>query len=143
MGNVRDEIAKNLLYYRKKKKLTQKELSEYLGVNNSAVSNWEKGLNSIDIDTLHRACIALNVSVNDMFGTFSNVSGMVLTPDEVEIVVKFRKLDDRGKAAVTRALEQEYAYIETPKFTVPNIEQIKKEAQNMTMTIKKPAHQKK
>lgn len=43
MGTVRDEIAKNLLFYRKKLGLTQKELSIKLGVKNSAVSNWEKG----------------------------------------------------------------------------------------------------
>lgn len=112
MGSVREEIAKNLLYYRKNKKHTQKELADYLGVNNSAVSNWEKGLNSIDIDTLHRACVFLGVSVNDMFGSFANVNNTNLSSDEVEVIEAYRLLDQRGKNAVCYTLEQEGKYIQ-------------------------------
>lgn len=71
---VREEIAKNLLYYRKKSGMTQKELASKLNINNSAVSNWEKGLNSIDIETLNKVCVVFGISVNDMFGIFSNDS---------------------------------------------------------------------
>lgn len=111
MGNVREEIAKNLLYYRKNKKYTQKELADYLGVNNSAVSNWEKGLNSIDIDTLHRACVFLGVSVNDMFGSFANVNNTTLSSDEAEVIEAYRLLDQRGKNAVSYTIEKELVYI--------------------------------
>lgn len=112
MGSVREEIAKNLLYYRKNKKYTQKELADFLGVNNSAVSNWEKGLNSIDIDTLHRACVFLGISVNDMFGTFANVNNTSLSSDEVSVIEAYRLLDERGKNAVCYTLEQEVKYIQ-------------------------------
>lgn len=43
METVKEEIAKNLLYYRKKAGYTQKEFAKLLGVRNSAVSNWESG----------------------------------------------------------------------------------------------------
>ena len=56
MATVKEEIAKNLLFYRKKSGLTQKELAAKLGVKNTAVSNWESGNNSIDIETLFAAC---------------------------------------------------------------------------------------
>lgn len=72
MATVRDEIAKNLLFYRKRAGLTQKELAEKLGVKNTAVSNWESGNNSVDIETLFTACKILGVSVNDMYGIYSN-----------------------------------------------------------------------
>lgn len=74
MSTVRDEIAKNLLFYRKKAGLTQKELAEKLGVKNTAVSNWESGNNSIDIETLFNACRIFGVSVNDMYGIYSNIN---------------------------------------------------------------------
>ena len=68
MSTVKDEIAKNLLYYRKKSGLTQKEFAEKLGVKNTAVSNWESGNNSIDIETLFAACEVFHVKLNDMYG---------------------------------------------------------------------------
>ena len=111
MGSVREEIAKNLLFYRKRKKCTQKDLSEHLGVNNSAVSNWEKGVNSIDIDTLHKACVFLGVSVNDMFGSFSNVMDSDISAEELSLVMSYRNLDSRGKNAVSYTIEKETEYI--------------------------------
>ena len=71
MSTVKDEIAKNLLYYRKKSGLTQKEFAEKLGVKNTAVSNWESGNNSIDIETLFAACEVFHVTLNDMYGKYS------------------------------------------------------------------------
>lgn len=71
MTTIRDEIAKNLLFYRKKAHLTQKELAEKLGVKNTAVSNWESGNNSIDIDTLFKACEIFGITLNDIYGKYS------------------------------------------------------------------------
>lgn len=65
--NVKELIAKNLLYYRKKNKITQKALAEQLGVKHNAISSWENGVNSIDIDTLFRVCKIFGVTVNDMY----------------------------------------------------------------------------
>ena len=65
--NVKETIAKNLLYYRKKNKITQKALAEQLGVKHNAISAWENGVNSIDIDTLFRVCKIFGVTVNDMY----------------------------------------------------------------------------
>lgn len=64
----REIIAKNIQQFRRQKKMTQKELAKQLGVNNSAVSNWETGVNSIDIDTLFKVCKILGVTANDMYG---------------------------------------------------------------------------
>ena len=58
--NVKETIAKNLLYYRKKNKITQKALAEQLGVKHNAIS-------AIDIDTLFRVCKIFGVTVNDMY----------------------------------------------------------------------------
>lgn len=65
--NIKEIIAKNLLYYRKKNKITQKELADKLGVKHNAISAWENGVNSIDIDTLFRICKIFGITVNDMY----------------------------------------------------------------------------
>lgn len=65
--NIKEIIAKNLLYYRKKNKITQKELADKLGVKHNAISAWENGVNSIDIDTLFQICKIFGITVNDMY----------------------------------------------------------------------------
>lgn len=65
--NIKETVAKNLLFYRKKNKITQKELAEQLGVKHNAISSWENGVNSIDIDTLFKVCKIFGVTVNDMY----------------------------------------------------------------------------
>lgn len=102
--SIKETISKNLLFYRKKAKLTQKEFAEKLGVKNSAVSNWETGVNSIDIDTLFRACDILNVTINDIYDVKCEFD---LSPHEKEHIKKYRSLDNYGKKAIDTLLDIE------------------------------------
>lgn len=72
MLSIREEIAKNILYYRKRSGLLQRELADLVDVHPTAVSNWETGKNSIDIETLVKVCKALNVKLNDMLGVYAD-----------------------------------------------------------------------
>ena len=54
MKTVKEELANNIRKYRKERGLTQKELADLVGVKNSAVSNWESGQNSIEIELLFK-----------------------------------------------------------------------------------------
>ena len=75
--NIKETVAKNLLYYRKKNKITQKELAEKLGVKHTAISSWENGVNSIDIDTLFQICKIFGITVNDMYASpFNQLSSL-------------------------------------------------------------------
>ena len=75
--NIKETVAKNLLYYRKKNKITQKELAEKLGVKHNAISSWENGVNSIDIDTLFQICKIFGITVNDMYASpFNQLSSL-------------------------------------------------------------------
>ena len=95
--NVKETIAKNLLYYRKKNKITQKALAEQLGVKHNAISAWENGVNSIDIDTLFRVCKIFGVTVNDMYEMTSSepttiaahFDGAEYTEDELDEIRQF------------------------------------------------------
>lgn len=88
MGNIKDQISKNLLYYRKKSGLTQKEFAEKLGVKNTAVSNWENNQNSIDIETLVKACDIFGISINQMYE--NNEENIALTEHETQVIKAYR-----------------------------------------------------
>ena len=49
--------------------LTQRQLSEQLGVSNTSVSNWEKGLSRPDADMIQKLCRVLHLQANDFYGT--------------------------------------------------------------------------
>ena len=107
MATVKEEIAKNLLFYRKKAGLTQKELAVKLGVKNTAVSNWESGNNSIDIETLFSACEIFGVTLNDMYGRYSIEKSRpaVLSADEERLLVAFRQLNPQGQEYILQTLD--------------------------------------
>lgn len=105
MGNIRDEISKNLLFYRKKSGMTQKELAFLLGVKNSAVSNWEKGVNSIDIETLFKACTIFKISVNEMYGQFNNET-ITYSDETKEIIDMVEHLDAIDLAEIRGTIKQ-------------------------------------
>ena len=50
---------------RKAKKLTQEQLADYLNVSAQAVSKWETGLTSPDIDMLPRLAVFFQTSVDE------------------------------------------------------------------------------
>ena len=60
------DIGKFISSLRKKKKLTQSELSEKLGVSVKSVSNWENGRNMPDLSLFKPLCNELGITVNDL-----------------------------------------------------------------------------
>lgn len=97
MKDVKQEIAKNLIELREKNNLNQKELAEKLGVKNNTVSSWEKGTNSIDVEMLFKICTVLSVSINDMFGIYSNIQNISMLPEEFTMLSIFRELNHEGQ----------------------------------------------
>ena len=57
---LKENIQKNIAFYRKKHKKTQKDLAAAIGVTAAAVSSWECGNNTPDVDTLFMICSAVN-----------------------------------------------------------------------------------
>lgn len=67
MENIKDVIAKNLIKLRKQNKLTQAELSEKLNYSDKAVSRWESGEVTPDIETLNNIAEIYNVGITSLF----------------------------------------------------------------------------
>lgn len=103
MTELRVIISKNLRKYRKQAKMSQIELAEKIGVRSSAISNWENGQNSIDIDLLFKVCKVLGVSINDM-AEIENDSGTgtnkdyLMTDDDSIVIETYRKLPASERA---------------------------------------------
>ena len=57
-------ISENIRYLREKRKLSQKELAEILGISNKTVSKWENGLGLPDIQMIVPLSQALGVSTD-------------------------------------------------------------------------------
>lgn len=105
MNNIREEIAKNMLFYRKKNGLTQKALADKLGVKNTSISNWEKGANSIDIDTLHIACLEFDVTLDDMCGVFPKLGKNSISDIEKAVLRNMSELNTEGQEKVLEYTE--------------------------------------
>lgn len=64
-------VSKNIVYYRLKKGLTQKELSAAVGVTPMAISNYEKGLRVPDLTMSRKLADALDTSLAGLMSTGS------------------------------------------------------------------------
>lgn len=62
-------LSENLKIFRKRKGLTQENVSEALNVVRQTVSKWEKGISVPDADMLIRLAEILDVSVNELIGS--------------------------------------------------------------------------
>lgn len=103
---LKENIQKNIAFYRKKAGMNQKDLADRLGIGATTVSGWERGAYTPDIDTLFTICRLLGVTLNDMFGIdeLSDANALTVTGIERDIILAYRKADDIGKAMVLRAL---------------------------------------
>ena len=54
---------------RKAAGLTQRQLADRLGVSNTSISNWEKGLSRPDADMIQKLCSYLSLQPNYFYGT--------------------------------------------------------------------------
>jgi len=64
MEELKSIIGENLASLRKEKKLTQAELAERFNYTDKAVSKWEKGETSPDIETLYSLCEFYGVTID-------------------------------------------------------------------------------
>ena len=78
-----DKIAKFIATNRKKKKYTQEQLGEILGVSAKSVSKWENGRTLPDIGLFPKLAKVLGVSIADLFAGEIIVKG---TEENIDII---------------------------------------------------------
>ena len=99
--NLSEQIKK----FRKEKNMKQEELAKKLGKSKSVISNWEKGINKPDADTIAELCKILKITPNQLFNWKEN--------DNELINIYFKKLNEIGKR---KALERIEEMVELPKY---------------------------
>lgn len=72
MDDIQKTIIENMIFYREKRGLKTKELDEAIGVKDNTVSTWESGKNAPNLQSLYKICTALDISISDLFGKYSN-----------------------------------------------------------------------
>lgn len=93
MSDIKQDVAKNLRYYRDLKGLTQRQLAGEIGVKHNTISSWENGTNSIDAAVLMQICDLLEISLDEMYKREKNDSPLKgLSEQELYAVSLFRKL---------------------------------------------------
>lgn len=107
LEKIKLHIAETLKRLRTEKKITQKELGDFLGVQNSTISAWELGQNSIDISVLFRICNYLGVSISEFDPPDENKKTFDMSLSEVEkkLILDFRKLSNDAKDKVLGIIE--------------------------------------
>lgn len=87
-------LNENIRIARENKNLTQLELGKLIGVSNTVISNWEKGINKPDADMLCKICYALDVDANFLLDYHSNKSSNIdnqinLSPEQLQKLNEF------------------------------------------------------
>lgn len=116
-------LANNLKEARVNKGYTQEELAKLIGKSKNVISNWERGDNKPDADTLFDLCDILNVDANYLLGWEDN-QNLSLSIKEQEHIKKYRSLNSTDKETVdilvdrlcVREKEAEYDYAHAPKY---------------------------
>lgn len=73
-------VGKKIREYRIKKGLTQKELGDLVGVRHNTISQYEKGINAPEQNTIFKISRVLGIRVDDLFPPTSDVD----VSDELE-----------------------------------------------------------
>lgn len=101
---LKENIQKNLCFYRKKAKKTQKELAATIGVTAAAISSWECGNNQPDVDTLFMICNALQVNFYDMCGIASD--NVLMSDDQSNLLKIYDMLNEVGRQKLMERAEE-------------------------------------
>lgn len=67
-GDAMKALHENIKNFRQLRKMTQKDFAAQLNKSRNVISNWERGTNAPDPDTIEQICHILNVTPNMLFG---------------------------------------------------------------------------
>ena len=97
MGEVRKIIGENIKKVCEMKGIKQIDIAKHMGISQGSISNWMKGINSIDIENLAKLCAFLGVSLNQIYGVDPITPEALLSSQENELLRLFRTLNKDGK----------------------------------------------
>lgn len=103
MTHYKEAIAKGIRHYRIAAGLKQQDLAKAVNVSATAVSKWESGANSIDIDKLFEVCSVLGISIETL--TDWQNDAFTLSIKEKQLIEAYREASDAMRCAVDKLLD--------------------------------------
>jgi len=85
-----EEIGERLREFRKRRGLTQEQLSEKIGVTFQQIQQYENGSSRLNSDRLQQISIALEIPIGSLF---DDSDERALTDDEIKLVKGFRSIN--------------------------------------------------
>lgn len=92
---------------------TMKAFAGAIGMPNSTLDSiFHRGLQNASISNIIKICTALDISADalcaDEVIPVIKIAGAPLSADEIELIKKYRTLDERGRVAVLRTADYEF-----------------------------------
>lgn len=97
MGEIRKVIGENIKKVCALKGIRQVDIAEHMSVSQGSVSNWIKGVNSIDIENLAELCMYLGVSLDQIYGVAPITPDVSLSAEETDLIGLFRSMNRNGR----------------------------------------------
>lgn len=98
------------------------ELAEKIGVTSSAIANYENAVSSPKIELMYKLFDALQCDANYLYqDEMNNLSELVVSLNEKEMITKYRELDNVGKNHVDMILSWEIERMENTTSSAPII----------------------
>lgn len=88
---------------RKKNKLTQLQVGNYLGVGNTAVSMYEAGQRHLDEETISQLCRLFGCTADYLIG-LSNYTGPILSEEDAELLTAYHTAGDQERKSIRKLL---------------------------------------
>lgn len=86
-------LGKNIKYYRKQKKLTQEQLAEQVNLSLGFISQVERGVTSMSLDTLIDICNSLDCSPGEILENIQSCSKHKFSNDLLTLYEQLPKRD--------------------------------------------------
>ena len=128
-------LVERLKQLRKENNMTQSELAKMLDMSNGTVAMWEMGKRNPGFEALEKLSEIFDKRVDYILGTSDNASSPRLSDAEVEqlgrwaaeedlseVVMKYLRLDPRGKAAVEALINAEFNFCRLEDTLLPREE---------------------
>lgn len=114
-------ISENIKLLRERYRLSQKDLALIAGVSDKAVSTWERGLKEPRMGAIQKIADHFGIKKSNLIedGGIASISTLPstnnsFTPEEINIIKKYRRLTPEGKKTVLTILDLQYEMV-SPK----------------------------
>lgn len=109
MEDIRELVRSNLVRLRKEKKLTQLELSQRINYSDKAISRWETGEVTPDVETLAYLATIYEVPIT----TFFLPAGATLSKEELHALKRAEKLKEKEARKAAKSEKNQDAHPRT------------------------------